>query len=117
MKQNELINLDNLRDTDFANLFNICQDEEGNYFYNINKGINIIGIGEIVPAFYRNYTVDYRDTWTLIAHKVYEDSSLWWLICKTLGIKDPTENPEVGTVIPVLEPGIVNSILEGIRVG
>jgi hypothetical protein len=117
MKQNQLTYLENLQDDNYANLFNMYIDEYGNYFYNINKGISIDGVDEMPPAFYLNYEVQYRDTWPLIAYKVYDTKELWWLVCKTLGIKNPTIAPVPGEIIPVLQPGIVSSILRGIEEG
>ena len=111
MKQNEITKLPELEVSNYANIFNVYKDKDGNYFYNINKAIYINGQENMIQAYYQIYEIEHKDTWPLIAHKVYEDYSLWWILCKVNNISNPLEMPEVGTDIIVLEESVVESIL------
>jgi len=53
--------------------------------------------------------------WPLIAQKVYNAPALWWLICCTNNIQDPTYFPKAGTVLKVLTPTYVSAILQQIN--
>ena len=115
MKQNEIPNTDikKLEAQNIENLFNIYQDSDGQYFYNILKTVNFPE--DINPLIYFEYDTEPKDTWPLIAWKFYKDVKLWWIICSLNNIVNPVAQPKVGTKIKILESSIVRDILTKIR--
>lgn len=100
---------------DLANLFNVYQDEDSNYYFSINRTIYFVGTSSMIPSMYNTYTVQEGDTWTKISYITYGTIDLWWLVCKSNNIIDPTSHPESGTTIKLLTTQIANSVIESIK--
>jgi len=94
------------------NLFNVYEDTDGQYFYNILKTVSIPE--EIGPEFFDYYTVGQDDMWPIIAYRFYNNVSLWWLICSANQIQDATQKPEAGTVLKIIKNEYVTDILNKI---
>lgn len=112
-KQNNIPTLPTLSQLKLENLFNVYNNGS-NYFYNLIGTVNIPQ--DLDAETYVDYTVPANNMpWTLISYKVYSTIDLWWLICSINNIKDPTKFPTAGTVLKVLTPDYVSSILEAIK--
>ena len=114
-KQNEIkdVAIKKLSAQNLENLFYIFEKEDGQYFYNILKTVNVPE--DIAPNVYSQYEVVPKDTWPLIAYKFYKDVRLWWLVCSVNQIINPVKQPESGTIIKILKPYIVRNILSDIK--
>lgn len=102
---------------DLANFFNIAYDEiNKRYIFSLNKSIYIQEYDTIYQSYYTSYTIQEKDTWTLISYKFYNTIELWWLICKVNGISNPlNEDPIPGNIIKILNTDITESIMTQIR--
>ena len=117
-KQNDNNNLKKLDYRSLANIFNVYNTKkiEGNTkIYNLNRTVNVLGLDNIAEGNYFEYVVETSDTWTLISYKNYGTIRLWWLVLKMNNIIDPTQDPEVGTVLRLLNENLVNTLLTAIR--
>lgn len=113
-KQNnltELIELDTFR---YENLFNVYQNENQQYFYNLLAKVNFPE--EISEEYYTTYTVG-SDLipYTLISYKVYNTISLWWLICAVNRITNPVDFPAANTQLKILKTQYVRNVLQSIK--
>ena len=99
---------------DFANLFNITDKKSEFYYYNINKSIYIKDFENMSPSFFTTYEVQVGDTWTNISYKLYGTHELWWLVCKTNGIINPTEHPKQDQILKILSQDMATIILQQI---
>ena len=115
MKQNEIKdkNIKKLDPQNIENLFNIYNNEDGSYYYNILKTVNFPE--ELDPNIYSTYTTLPKDTWPLIAWKFYGDVRLWWIICAVNNIIDSVGQPKIGTTIKILGSNIVRDVLVQIK--
>jgi nucleoid-associated protein YgaU len=112
MKQNFIKELPQLRVENFENIFNIYQDKDSMYFYNILQTIQIPL--DLPEGYYDTYNVGYEDTWPYISYKLYRTPNLWWLITHANNIVNPTKIPTPGTTLKVFKSGVVKIILEQI---
>lgn len=99
---------------DFAQLFTISLDDNNNYRYNINRSLYFKNVSVMTPDSYNDYVVQYGDTWTNIAYKLYGSPKLWWIICKVNNVKDATVFPVQGVTLKVLTLDKVNQTLTAI---
>ena len=83
--------------------------------YNINRTASILGLDNIAEGNYFEYVVETNDTWPLISFKNYGTTRLWWLVLKMNEIVDPTQDPEIGSSLKLLNENLVNSLLDAIR--
>jgi len=115
MKQNEIEDIDvrQLLPQNLENLFNIYENENEQYFYNLLKTVNFPE--ELDPRIYALYVIKPKDTWPLIAHKSYKSVRLWWLLCTVNRIQNPVEQIPVGKTIKVILPDLVRTVLSEIR--
>jgi len=113
-KQNNIPTLPTLSLLKLENLFNVYNNGSY-YFYNILGTVNIPQ--NLDRSTYAEYTVPSENMpWTLISYKVYNTMDLWWLICSTNNISNPIEFVKAGTVLKILTPEYVSSILQTINV-
>ena len=95
------------------NIFNVYEDSDIGYFYNILRTVNFPE--DIDPVVYDIYTIEPNDTWSLISWKVYNSILLWWSICSLNNISNPLYPLIPGTEIKVLKPMYLQNILNDIR--
>jgi nucleoid-associated protein YgaU len=107
--QNRITSLPSLTDENYEQIFNVYQDSDGRYFYNLLQTVAIPT--DLPPGYYTKYNVVYGDTWPYISYKNYNTPNLWWVITSSNNIIDPTSIPSPGTAILVLKPKIVSKIL------
>jgi len=118
LKQNNISVLPTLSLLNFENLFNVYSENvygtQQNFFYNLISTVNIPN--NLDQSTYTTYTVTSDNLpWTLISQKCYNTPQLWWLICCVNNIQNPINFPKAGTVLKVLTPSYVSSILQQIN--
>ena len=113
MKQNAIKELPKLDTENLENVFNVYQEENGLYYYNLLQ--TIIFPKDLPKALFSSYTISYGDTWPYISFKVFQTPNLWWLILLANGIDNPLFPLIPGTElkIPVIE--VVRQVLSEIQ--
>lgn len=113
-KQNEITDVSyTLSPQQYENIFNVYEDSEIGYFYNLLKTINFPS--DLNPDVYNTYIIQPLDTWPLISWKLYNSIFLWWSICALNNIQNPLKMPTVGTEIKILKSRYLQNILNDIR--
>lgn len=113
MRQNFIDDLPLLDVTRYENFFDIYEDENKLYFYNLLKTVSF-DQENLDPQIYTTYTVQPKDTYPYISYKKYKTINLWWLICALNNIQNPTSFPEPGTSLKILNIELVNNVLNNI---
>lgn len=114
MKQNDLTDINyTLSPQQYENIFNVYEDSDIGYFYNILRTVNFPT--DLDPDSYNLYVVEPLDTWPLISWKIYNSIFLWWTICALNNIQNPIEGLPVGQEIKVLKPMYLQNILNSIK--
>jgi hypothetical protein len=115
MKANDIKNVQyKILEFQLENLFNVYEDSESQkYFYNILKTVNIPK--DLNPEVFDFYPVKFGDMWTSIAYKFYGEVSLWWVVCTANQILNPTQQPEVGTIIKIIKSSYIAEILNQLK--
>lgn len=109
MKQNQIKDLPNLNIENYENIFNVYQEENGMYYYNL---LNTVVFPPNLPAnAFSQYTIKYGDTWPFISYKVYNTPNLWWLILLANNIINPINSIEVGKQILIPIESVAKEVL------
>ena len=109
MKQNQITNLSRLQTENFENIFNVYQDSNGLYFYNL---LNTVVFPANLPlTLFNTYSVKHGDTWPLISYKNYKTPNLWWIILLGNDIHNPVAKIEPGTIIKIPVASVVKEVL------
>lgn len=109
MKQNQIEELKRLNVENMENIFNVYQDQDGMYFYNL---LQTIVFPQDLPAnLFTSYAVGYGDTWPLISFKTLKSPNLWWVILLANNIQDPTKPLVNGDIIKIPVMNVVKSVL------
>ena len=118
--QNNLTSLDDLNDFSYENIFNVylestnTESADPTYFaYNILKAVKMPP--DIDPESFIYVETVGKIAWTQLSFLEYGTIRLWWLICVTNGILNPVHLPEPGSVIKVIKPAYVKSIISTIK--
>ena len=114
MNQNQIDNIPKLSFYRYENFFNVYQDERTQeLFYNVLRSINIFQTDN--SGVQSTYNISPGDTWQYISYKFYKTLDLWWLVCTYNQIMDPTQLPEAGTSVKLLNPEYVGYVLQELR--
>ena len=110
--RNNISGLDTISEHTYERIFKMYKDGD-HYAYNILRTVNIPqNLHE--DTFY--YTrIDGMVTWPQLSFDHYGTIRLWWLICLTNKIMNPVYLPDPGTIIKVIRPSYIESILEQIE--
>lgn len=93
----------------YENIFNVYTDENDFYYYNLLKKVDFpIDLDSDVYDYYQVSTID---TYPSISYKFYKSVTLWWLICAANHIDDPMALPAAGTILKIIKPFYVQTIL------
>lgn len=112
-RHNELTEFDTLPVSFYENIFNVYREDNEFYAYNILKSVHIpTDIDEDYIMYIR---VTGKQTWVNISYSVYNTIQLWWLICVTNGIHNPVINPRPSTLLKVIKPEYVQSVLDRVK--
>lgn len=114
MKQNTIDLLPELEITRYERLFDVYEDKNKLYFYNLLKTINF-SQDNLSPEVYTLYTVQPGDSYPYISYKKYNTINLWWLVCSFNDIQDPTSLPAPGKQIKILNVELINNVLNNIN--
>ena len=111
MNQNRFSNLPKLNSLyRYENFFNVYQDNNGYYFYNLLRNITVLPADN--TSIEDSYTTKFNDTWYLISYNYYGTMDLWWLVCEYNQIKDSTTMPTLGTKLKLLKSQYVSPVLQ-----
>ena len=113
MKQNQIEELESLRYENMESIFNVYQEENGLYYYNLFQ--NIVFPNDLPLNLFEAYPVTYGDTWPYISYKTLGSPNLWWIIMLANGIMNPLKAPEVGEYLKIPIPTVVNAVINQIR--
>ena len=99
----------------YENIFNIYQNDNSNYFYNILAKTNFPT--DIEQAYYDTFVVTNENMpYTLISYKIYGTILLWWLVCSVNNIQNPVFCPPAGTRLKYLTPAYVRSVVSQLQI-
>lgn len=112
MKQNQIKDLPKLDIENLENMFNVYQDQDGMYFYNLLQ--TIVFPQNLPLSLFTSYVISYGDSWPFVSHKTLNTPNLWWVILLANNILDPTKLPENGTTIKIPRIEVVKEILSQI---
>jgi nucleoid-associated protein YgaU len=113
MKQNQIKELERLSPENLENIFNVYQDRDGMYFYNLLQTVSIPQT--LPPTLFTTYTTKHGDTWPFISHKTLNNPNLWWLILFVNNIQDPTIKLEPGVNILIPISRFVQEVISQIK--
>lgn len=102
-----------LKKYDMANMFSAYREGD-EYFFYLGRTLTFDNIESLSEKFVTKHTWRDEDTWYKLAHLYYENSKLWWIICRANNVSNPFEFPEVGTIVNVPNKSVVNSIISKI---
>lgn len=110
MKQNDIKDLPRLSIENFEKIFNVYQDADGLYFYNL---LNTIVFPQNLPVnLFTVYTVKPGDTWPFISYKTLQSPNLWWIILLANGIDNPLLPVVPGTNLKIPISQVVKEVVE-----
>jgi len=109
MYQNSIKELPRLQQDRYENIFQIYQDKDDKYYYNL---LETIVFPENLPdGIFGEYNVTPGDTLPFISHKLFGTINLWWVVALVNKINNPTETLEPGTLLKVPSVDIIREIL------
>lgn len=111
LKHNEVPELDSIDKNQYENLFNVYQDDV--YYYNLMRTVSVPE--DLDPSVYFIMKMNRPMPLTTLSHRVYGTIKLWWLICVTNNINDTVRPIEPGTVLKIIIPEKVGSIVEMLK--
>lgn len=68
--------------TDFENFFNIYQDKNADYFFNLNSTVYL----DIPSSRLKTYVCQHDLHWPVISWNIYGTVRLWWILMKVNNI-------------------------------
>jgi len=111
--QSQVTNLPALPPVRYENIFRIYSTNKNQYYYNLLKSLYIDD--KIDPNKIYYMPVKAFLPWTTISYNAYGTIELWWLIILTNQIYNPVANPKVGTVLKVIRPEYLPTILNELK--
>lgn len=98
-----------------ANMFSVYVDGTDTFFY-CGRTLTFGNIENLNKKYITKHTWKDEDTWYKLSNSYYENSKLWWIICRANNVKNPLIFPDVGTIINIPNMSIVNNILNQISI-
>jgi nucleoid-associated protein YgaU len=112
MNQNSIPALPNLPQSRYENIFNVYQDSNNNYFYNL---LQTVILPDNLPAgYFTTYSVEPEDTLPFISYKMYKRIDLWWIIANINKIDNPTVTLQPPLKLKIPNINVVQTILSNI---
>ena len=112
MKQNQITDLVKLDVENFENIFNVYQNEDGMYFYNLLQ--TVVFPPKLPLNLFKSYTIRDGDTWPFISYKTLGTPNLWWIILLANDIINPVVLPPNGSQIKIPIDTVVRQVLSQI---
>ncbi len=113
MYQNQISELPKLAEERYENIFNVYQDEDNRYFYNLLETINFPA--NLPDGFFNPYTIKPGDTFPFISYKVFGTIHGWWVIALANEIMNPLQPLNPGTILKIPNLNIVREIIRQIN--
>lgn len=115
MKQNNIddIVVPLLGSYNLENAFNVYQDQDSRYFYNLLQ--NIYFPDGLDPSV---FSVEYPHPGELLpqlSYRMYNVVNLWWVIAHINNIDNPLEPLDPSTRVKILNPSVITDILNTIK--
>jgi hypothetical protein len=112
--QNKIKALTPLKNTRYENIFKLYKTgDKSQYFYNLLQSIYLPE--NLNEDFIYYQLVNDKIPWTIISYNAYKTIELWWLICLTNKIYNPVKYPDRGTLLKIIKPIYVNTVLNEIK--
>jgi len=112
--QNKIKALPPLKNTRYENIFKLYKiGEKSQYYYNLLQSIYLPE--NLNEDFVYYQLVNDKIPWTIISYNAYKTIELWWLICLTNKIFNPIKYPDRGTLLKIIKPIYVNTVLNEIK--
>lgn len=109
-RHRDISSLTEISENNFENLFSVHND--GVYYYNLMKSVYVPE--EMDPSMYFLVKMDVSLSLTALSHRIYGNINLWWLICIANGINDSVRPIETGTVLKIIHPSKIPSIVKSL---
>ena len=109
---NEVSEIGNLHSTAYERIFNMYKDGDF-YAYNILRTVKIPE--NLDPSTFTYVKIAGKMSWTALSFAEYRTIRLWWLICVANGILNPVLLPEPGTVVKIITPASVRTVINTIK--
>lgn len=109
MYQNNITELPRLKNENLENIFNVYQDDNDFYYYNLLQSIHFPQ--NLPDSYFVQYNVTYGDTWPFVSYKVYNNTKLWWVITLANNIINPLDLLQSGTILKIPNIDVVSEIL------
>jgi LysM repeat protein len=113
MYQNQISELARLTEEKYENIFNVYQDEDDRYYYNLLETINFPD--NLPDAFFTTYTVQPGDTLPFISYKIFSSINVWWVIALANQINNPVLPLETGSQLKIPNMNIIREIISQIN--
>jgi hypothetical protein len=110
--QNTINDLPSLKAYRYENIFKLYTTENGQYYYNLLQSLALPDKINNDYIYYMPVTASIP--WTVISYNAYKTTELWWLICLVNNITNPIKAPSEGTLVKVIKPQYIMSILSEI---
>lgn len=114
LTSDEVTNLNQyLKITDLENMFNVYQDKNGFYFFNLNDTLYINT--DVSAVEYK--TLDHPMHWPTISYVIYGTTRLAWLLLKVndIGADEVFKRREAGEKIKFVKKNLVQSIVANLN--
>lgn len=97
---------------DMAKMFNVNVNKYGYALYNLNETLAVSN--NTSNVIYKTYIPSENETSLLIAHKLYNNIKLYWIILKLNNIKDAFHIFTPNDVVKYLDYSYVDQIIKNI---
>lgn len=111
--QNKIQGLKPLKSTRYENIFKLYSNSNSQFYYNLLQSIYLPE--NINEDFVYYQLVSESIPWTIISFNAYKTIDLWWLICLANNIYNPVKFPDKGSLIKIIKPSYVNTVLNEIK--
>lgn len=117
MKQNSIsssISIPKLDRNNYENLFNVYQDQNGYWYYNLLENLYIPpDLGE--EYFFYDYSVGDVVYWTYLSYKHYGVIDFWWLLLIINNVTNPFADWESGKRIKILKHEYIETVISSMN--
>lgn len=103
-----------LKYTDMANMFNAYSDDDDNSIFYTGKTVTFGNIKQLNEKYIDKHKWQDGDTWYKLAYLYYNNSKLWWIICKANDITNPFNTPANETEINIPRESVMQLVLDRI---
>jgi hypothetical protein len=110
--QNSIPKLSQLNTFRYERIFKMFSTGQNQYYYNLLQSLYLPKDIDETTIYYMH--VQENMPWTTVSFKAYGNIELWWLIMLVNQIYNPLTSVTAGTVLKIIKPEYVSSILQEI---